>query len=600
MAKRKKRVSPKKKARLNTRNWRRCGIVLALVAILLVSISWHKGTARRLLSTGKTFQIRVQQTFKAAVQQVSFHSKPATLAPLRVQPGITTASLLKGISLPPGAPPATLPQGVVHFKDGIYAIKDGWIYRGDAVIGAMAAATRLVGDSKTIISLPFDYVDLHGHLVAGNLLRRNQPELEGTSLLVNDRWWAFATGQWVYVGKPVSGHTYPGFELNGGGRLTDSVAALFKLFRMDRHHHIRLAAARGLNPKSVSSQDIDTLQRVADAETGGQAGGVSTYDGQVVSFGLSQWTLGSGRLQDLISTNSSLFARYGIATDMASGWRTDPARFWNIGSSVVPRIAGVQSPTELTGPYWSAKFFQASLDPAIIGACIKLAVRELNGGWGPGRGLGYAMDALPWLRQSNRARGLLAELENNRPAYLTGVVLATANGTANNPLLSENDRLVILMQNMARPYEDEFARRSGDGARAAGERFAAKIMGDVLHEDVQSVEQILRSTPVPAPVPVPQSLPAPIVVQNSAPVVTVTRTVQVAPPPARRLATAISNSGVPSKMAPKPVPPSPPQTSRFAQPRIPAKASATIRPAAWNKESELPTTIGHSDVRGVH
>ncbi|MDQ2733335.1 MAG: hypothetical protein M3Y56_16930 [Armatimonadota bacterium] len=584
MAKKKKIASSRKKKRPVFKNWRR-GVLLGLAAIVLVSMSWHKGTARRLLSTGKTIQTQVQQTIRAAVRRVSVVKTPAILPPLRLAPQVTTALLLKGIKLPPGAPAAALPLGVLHLTDGMYPVKDGWIYRGTNVVGAIAGATRVPADSKTIVSLPFDYVDTHGRLTAGNLLTRNQPGLEGSSLLVNDRWWAFAAGRWVYVGKPVSGHTYPGFDLSGGGRLSDCVAALFKLFRTDRHHHIKLAVARGLNPKSISTQDIDTLQHVADAETGGQACGVSTYDGQVVSFGLSQWTLGSGRLQDLIDANRLLFARYGIATDMGPGWRNDPARGWTVGSNVVPRILGVQTPAELTSPYWTAKFFQASLDSAILCACIRLAVKELNHGWGPAQGLGYAKNALPWLTASSRARGLLAELENNRPAYLTGVVIATANGTENNPLLGENDHLVILMQNMARPYEDEFARRSGEGARPAGQRFAAKIMADVLHMDVQSVEKILGASPTPPTAPVS---PPTIAAQLPAPMVTVTKTVRIVQPAPSR------PSVVTSKPGPKAMEHGTPRqhSSGTAGATTPTTTSSAARSAIWNKPHNLLTVGG--------
>ena len=317
------------------------------------------------------------------------------------------------------------------------------------------------------------------------------PTTDGTTVQLGDAWWVYAYGDWIRVGKPIPGHAYAGFEVWGGGRLTDVIDSLRREFKSDRSHHVKAALARGLNPKLLVPGDVELLQRIADAESYGQVACVSTYDNQVVSFGLRQWTLGSGRLQNLIRENASSFAKYGIRLSVPTG--ADDG-CWTIAGRRVQRIDGVQSPEELTGPYWTAKFFKANLDPAIISYTIRLAARELyQDSTGAATGLNAALSMSPLFHRSARARALIAELENNRPGYTPAVVSATIAEAKQQPHLDDDQLVRILVQDIARPYEEEFTRKAmaaaGDpddtvvrlaAAKAAGDHFAGNWMGSVL------------------------------------------------------------------------------------------------------------------------
>ncbi|NJM97345.1 MAG: hypothetical protein HC800_09350 [Phormidesmis sp. RL_2_1] len=66
---------------------------------------------------------------------------------------------------------------------------------------------------------------------------------------------------------------------------------------------------------TISNNDIDTFQRIANVETSGQVQGINTWDSAVVSIGFMQWTLQHGKVQEWIALASADFKRYGIELD---------------------------------------------------------------------------------------------------------------------------------------------------------------------------------------------------------------------------------------------------------------------------------------------
>jgi len=115
---------------------------------------------------------------------------------------------------------------------------------------------------------------------------------------------------------------------------------------------------------TLSNQEIDLFQRIANVETGGKINGINTWDSGVVSLGFMQLTLKHGKIQRWIKNSSKEFKRYGIELD---------ADFYTFGRYKVSAIKGVTNPSVLRWGSWAMRFYSAGLDERIIIAEIEEA-----------------------------------------------------------------------------------------------------------------------------------------------------------------------------------------------------------------------------------
>lgn len=238
-----------------------------------------------------------------------------------------------------------------------------------------------------------------------------------------------------------------GYSAYGGGRLTDAIR--------------RLIAAGKL---TVSERDIDTLQRVADVESSGQTTALNTWDSAVVSAGFKQWTLHVGKLQDLIRRAPQAFARHGIHLDESA-----PKYQFRWGPQTA--IAGVPNKHDLRNRAWSQRFYLASLEPEAVLAAVQKALEDIGKLEKKARGIA-SRSGHGWSTrfESARGRALLAQLDNNRPAYVKRVIPKVLARTASRGL-SESQFLAIFVEEIIAAYE---ARESGGRKKAT--RWTRKVM----------------------------------------------------------------------------------------------------------------------------
>jgi hypothetical protein len=238
-----------------------------------------------------------------------------------------------------------------------------------------------------------------------------------------------------------------GYAAYGGGRLEDSLRSLVLEGRL-----------------SISERDIDTLQRIADTESSGLTNALNSWDNAVVSIAFKQWTLRWGELQDLIGRAPEAFARHGI--------RLAPVGtnyvFGSKGKTWTQRaIEGVPDKETLRNEDWGRRFFLAGLEPEAVAAAARKALEDIakleqtvraKHGWSPHL-------------ESPRGRALLAELDNNRPAYVKDAVPRTLARAQARPGLGEDEFLEIFVGEIVTAYE----RRENDAEK--GRRWTQKIMG---------------------------------------------------------------------------------------------------------------------------
>jgi hypothetical protein len=233
-----------------------------------------------------------------------------------------------------------------------------------------------------------------------------------------------------------------GYAAYGGGRLTDALRRL------------------GLG---IADRDLDTLQRIADVESSGLANAVNSWDSAIMSAAFKQWTLRWGELQDLIRRAPAGFARHGIrlAPSLTYTFRSKGGK-----PTVVPAIDGVPDPQALRSEDWARRFYLAALEPEALAAAARKALEDIAGleqrvrtqyGWSP------HLD-------SPRGRALLAELHNNRPAYVKAVVQQTLALARERPDIDENGFLGLLISQIVAVYE------ANEKDAEKGRRWTDKIM----------------------------------------------------------------------------------------------------------------------------
>ena len=233
-----------------------------------------------------------------------------------------------------------------------------------------------------------------------------------------------------------------GYAAYGGGRLTDALRRL------------------GLG---ISGRDLDTLQRIADVESSGLANAVNSWDSAIMSAAFKQWTLRWGELQDLIGRAPEAFARHGIrlAPSLTYSFRSKGGK-----SKPFPAIDGVPDPEALRSEDWARRFYLAALEPEALAAAARKALEDIAGleqrvrqqyGWSP------HLD-------SPRGRALMAELDNNRPAYVKAVVQQTLARARERPDIDENGFLGLFVAQIVAAYE----RNEKDAEK--GRRWTGKIV----------------------------------------------------------------------------------------------------------------------------
>jgi hypothetical protein len=237
-----------------------------------------------------------------------------------------------------------------------------------------------------------------------------------------------------------------GYAAYGGGRLEDALR--------------RVAATGGL---TISPRDIDTLQRIADVESSGLANAINSWDNAVMSAGFKQWTVRWGELQDLISRAPDAFARHGIRLAPPGSNYT----FQSKGKVWTQRaIDGVPNKETLRSEEWARRFYLAALEPESLAAAATKALEEIREleqtvrhkyGWSPHL-------------ESSRGRALLAELENNRPAYVRTAVRRTLARTAERPGIDEDAFLNIFVEEIVAAYQ------ANENDAEKGRRWTRKTM----------------------------------------------------------------------------------------------------------------------------
>ncbi|GGO30504.1 peptidoglycan-binding protein [Deinococcus humi] len=214
---------------------------------------------------------------------------------------------------------------------------------------------------------------------------------------------------------------------------------------------------------TLTREDIDTLQRVANVETGGLIQGLNTWDSAVVSIGFMQWTLQHGKLQEWIRRATAAFARHGI--------ELDPARtyLWTREGRTVAEqgaIRGAATRDELRWDGWAQRFFSAGLDEEAVVIEAALALEHLRR---HRTGLrAYLQNPALYdvfmghYRASLRVRGLFQAAYNNLPAAAKRGT-ATALGAAG---AMDSERFAALL---AEALLAAYAERADNGTRIVSE-----------------------------------------------------------------------------------------------------------------------------------
>lgn len=124
---------------------------------------------------------------------------------------------------------------------------------------------------------------------------------------------------------------------------------------------------------SITQEQLDLFQRVANVETSGKIQTLNAYDGGVVSIGWMQFTIHVGKIQQWIKLAPASFKRYGI--------ELDPRENYDFGDNGKhPAILGVSQRTidQLRWNGWAERFYYAGLDPEIIAAEVTLCLQYLK------------------------------------------------------------------------------------------------------------------------------------------------------------------------------------------------------------------------------
>lgn len=180
---------------------------------------------------------------------------------------------------------------------------------------------------------------------------------------------------------------------------------------------------RGLK---LTNSEIITLSAVSQNE--GNLDAINTWDGQFLSWGMFQWTLGGeshpGELPALLKIvqekKPRLFQDYFGAYGIGISPKTGP-----ITGFITLQGTEINSPTKkqpFRGADWALRFLLAGQNPEIASVQILHAVNRLeNFYYRPDRNLGG--NSLSQILTSEYAVGLLLDNHVNRPAYVIPCVM---------------------------------------------------------------------------------------------------------------------------------------------------------------------------------
>jgi hypothetical protein len=199
----------------------------------------------------------------------------------------------------------------------------------------------------------------------------------------------------------------------------------------------RLNKTGKLNSMGITDADIDTFQRIANAETGGHLQNFYSYDMAIISMGFRQFTFIHKNIYDWINKAPLAFKKYGIETDTSLPpykIKRNTTKNGEVKEIIyeVPRIKGVDDPEILRWNGWAQRFYYAGLDDDIVIAEFQLGkeffAKEL------GRLQTYLKDHhglfemfMSYYNQSPHLRAMFHELNNAAPSRVPTVVLKTLN-----------------------------------------------------------------------------------------------------------------------------------------------------------------------------
>lgn len=211
---------------------------------------------------------------------------------------------------------------------------------------------------------------------------------------------------------------------------------------------------RSVGALSIGDQEIELLQRIANVESGGLVQAINSWDSAYMSMGFMQWTIKFGKLQRFIEQAPAAFRRYGIEIDYTRKYGPEK---WSFA------IKGAENPHDLRKLEWAKRFYAAGLDPEIIVAQVKLALKIIDETKNhimnhPKYKIGAAF--LPHYQKSVAVRALVQETFNNRPKYLL-IALQNALARANQATVSVDEFLGILRAEIKEAY-----RKFGESEKA--------------------------------------------------------------------------------------------------------------------------------------
>ncbi|HVO72637.1 MAG TPA: S8 family serine peptidase, partial [Ignavibacteriaceae bacterium] len=213
---------------------------------------------------------------------------------------------------------------------------------------------------------------------------------------------------------------------------------------LDRKSAVRVdEAAKRINSKGalaklgITETDIDTFQRISDAETGGRIQNFYSYDTAIISIGFRQFTFIHNNIHEWINKAPEAFKRYGIEIDNSQPSYSIKR---TTGTYTVKRIKGADNPEDLRWNGWAQRFYYAGLDYEVITAEFQLAkeffAREL------GRLKNFLKNSpddfkkfMDFYNQNGHIRAFFHELNNAAPSRVPSLTSKAINKTA----LGQND-----------------------------------------------------------------------------------------------------------------------------------------------------------------
>lgn len=262
--------------------------------------------------------------------------------------------------------------------DEIYSSEDSPPAERENVLLGMKFTTAFHWGSKAEIATSL-----------GNIVRTAHPELVGKTLekmtkaekgLFKSKWIMVRTELFaarkslVMQGLlPVLGGAEVPFGFvkvkrgNYEGLRPDTAYPLYRTERLDKT--LQLLYNQG--KITITQEELDLFQRIANVETSGFIQTLNTYDAGVVSIGFMQFTLHVGKIQEWIKLDEVAFRRFGIELDPVEKYTFTEGGHTEQYSA----IKGVPQSRidELRRNGWAERFYYAGLDADVIIAEVKLA-----------------------------------------------------------------------------------------------------------------------------------------------------------------------------------------------------------------------------------